>query len=293
MRHTNRRASVIAALTLTAVALAGCTATSSAPTPSEETTVSNASTPAEIVTSATTALFGDRDLSAIDTYFGPTYTQHSTLATDGTEGLEALVSSLTDDFRYEPARTIAEGNLVVTQGTYFGFGPDPLTGFDVWCVDNGKIVEHWDSLTPVVTDTVSGRSQTDGPTEITDLDKTAENKRLVTDFADKVLVGADYSLLTDYISTETYDQHNVEAADGLAGFGAAVEAWAAEGKTLAYKTIHQVIAEGDFVFTRAEGDFGVPSIYNDLWRVQDGKIVEHWDVVIPVPAELPHDNGVF
>ncbi|WP_139418202.1 nuclear transport factor 2 family protein [Agromyces laixinhei] len=249
-------------------------------------------TPVETLAAATTAAFGDRDVAAIDTYFGP-YTQHSTLAGDGIDGLKGLVSSLTDDFRYEPARTIADGNLVVTQGTYYGFGPAPLTGFDVWRVEDGKIVEHWDSLTPVVTNTVSGRTQTDGPTQITDLDKTAANKALVTEFADVVLVGADYSKLADFISTEQYDQHNPEAADGLAGFGAAVENWGVQGKTLAYKKVHQVIAEGDFVFTRAEGDFGVPSIYNDLWRVKDGKIVEHWDVVIPVPATLPHDNGVF
>ena len=108
-----------------------------------------------------------------------------------------------------------------------------------------------------------------------------------------MLIGADYSLLTEYISTEQYAQHNPEAADGLAGFGTAVENWAAEGKTLAYKKVHQVIAQGDFVFVRSEGDFGVPSIYNDLWRIEDGKMVEHWDVVIPVPATLPHSNGAF
>ncbi|MGV2984328.1 nuclear transport factor 2 family protein [Microbacterium sp. AGC85] len=250
-------------------------------------------TPAETVTAATTAVFAERDLSAINEYFGPTYIQHSTLATDGIEGLRALAGSLGDEFRYEPVRLIADGDVVVTQGTYYGFGPDPLTGYDVWRVADGKIVEHWDSLTPVVADSVSGRTQTDGATEITNLDRTAANKQLVTDFADKVLVGADYSLLTDYISTEQYDQHNPEAADGLAGFGAAVEQWGAEGKSLAYKKVHQVIAQGNFVFTRAEGDFGVPSIYNDLWRIEDGKIVEHWDVVIPVPAELPHDNGAF
>lgn len=250
-------------------------------------------TPAETVAAATAALFGEGDLTAIDTYFGPTYTQHSTLATDGIEGLRHLAQSLSDDFRYEPVRLIADGDFVVTQGTYYGFGPDALTGYDVWRVADGKIVEHWDSLTPVVSGTVSGRTQTDGPTEITDLDKTTQNKQLVIDFADKVLIGADYSLLTDYISTEQYDQHNPEAADRLAGFGAAVERWGAAGKTLAYKKIHHVIAQGNFVFTRAEGDFGAPSIYNDLWRVQDGKIVEHWDVVSPVPAELPHTNGVF
>ncbi len=290
MTRMTRRVAAASGLALAAVILAGCTAST---TSTKEPSVNAQLSPAETVVTATTELFGERDLGAIEQYFGPIYTQHSTLAMDGTEGLNTLVSSLTDEFRYEPARVIAEGNLVVTQGTYHGFGPAPLTGYDVWRIEDGKIIEHWDSLTPVVENTASGRSQTDGPTEIKDLEKTETNKALVADFAETVLIGADYSKLTDYISTEQYAQHNPDAADGLAGFGTAVENWAAAGKSLTYKKVHQIIAQGDFVFTRSEGDFGAASIYNDLWRIEDGKIVEHWDVVIPVPATLPHANSVF
>lgn len=247
----------------------------------------------EVVLAGATALFLDKKPTAVDEHFGPTYVQHSTLAADGLDGLRGLQASLPADFGYELVRTIAEGNLVVLHGVYIGFGPAPLVAFDVFRADGDGIVEHWDSLVPVVTETVSGRSQTDGTIEIGDLDKTAANKALVAEFAEKVLIGADYSALPDYISTDSYAQHNPEAADGLEGFGAAAAAWAADGKLLAYKRVHQIVAEGDFVFTRADGDFGVPVIYNDLWRVHDGKIVEHWDVVAPIPDELPHTNGVF
>ena len=108
-----------------------------------------------------------------------------------------------------------------------------------------------------------------------------------------VLQDADYSVLTDYISTETYLQHNPEAADGLDGFGAAAAKWAGQGKNLVYKTVHKVVAEGDLVLLQSEGEFGEPVAYWDLFRVADGKIVEHWDVVAPIPAELPHTNGLF
>lgn len=54
-----------------------------------------------------------------------------------------------------------------------------------------------------------------------------------------------------------------------------------------------MIAEGDLVFTRAEGEFGASVIYNDLWRVEGGRIVEHWVIIAPIPAEIPHSNGVF
>ncbi|MEU3424517.1 MULTISPECIES: nuclear transport factor 2 family protein [Streptomyces] len=248
----------------------------------------------DIVTKAAGELFGQKDPSAVDRWIAADYRQHSSLAADGPEALRRLVSELPEGFRYEGARVIADGDLVALHGTYYGFGLDPLVAFDLFRVDvDGKLAEHWDALTPLVTDTASGRTQTDGPTQPSDLDKTEANRALVLEFAEKVLKGADYSALTDYISTETYDQHNPEAADGLDGFGAAAAKWAEQGKNLVYKDVHKAVAEGDFVLLQSEGEFGVPVAYWDLFRVADGKIVEHWDAITPVPAELPHANGLF
>ncbi|WP_329141966.1 nuclear transport factor 2 family protein [Streptomyces sp. NBC_01456] len=248
----------------------------------------------ENVLRAAGELFGDKDPSAVDRWVAADYRQHSSLAADGPEALRQLVASLPEGFRYEGARVIADGDLVALHGTYHGFGPQPLVAFDLFRVDaNGKLAEHWDALTPLVADTAAGRSQTDGPAAPSDLDTTEANRALVTEFAEKVLKGADYSVLTDYISTETYLQHNPEAADGLDGFGAAAAKWAEQGKNLVYRTVHKVVAEGDFVLLQSEGEFGVPVVYWDLFRVADGKIVEHWDVIAPIPAELPHSNGLF
>ncbi|MGW0816967.1 nuclear transport factor 2 family protein [Streptomyces viridiviolaceus] len=248
----------------------------------------------ELVLRAVGELFGKQDPSAVDRWVSAGYIQHSSLAADGPEPLRTLVSSLPDGFRYEGARVIADGDLVALHGIYHGFGPQPLVAFDLFRVDaDGKLAEHWDAMTPLVTDTASGRTQTDGAAEPADLGRTEANRALVLEFADRVLKGADYSVLTDYISTETYLQHNPEAADGLNGFGAAAATWAEQGKNLVYKSIRKALAEGDFVLLQSEGEFGVPVAYWDLFRVADGKIVEHWDVVAPVPADLPHANGLF
>ena len=247
----------------------------------------------DVVLTAATELFGKKDPSAVDRWVSDTYRQHSTVAGDGPEALRELVAGLPADFRYEGVRVLADGDLVALHGIYHGFGPAPLVAFDLFRVQDGKLAEHWDSLTPLVADTASGRSQTDGPTGVSDRGRTEANRALVAEFAAKVLQGADYSVLTDYISTETYDQHNPEAADGLAGFGAAAAGWAEQGKNLVYHTIHRVVADGDFVLVQSEGEFGVPVAYYDLFRVADGKIVEHWDAINPVPAELPHTNGMF
>lgn len=284
------------ALTLALSACSSQDATDeTAPATTAESSEQTATEPStkELVVDAATAVFTDRDLDAIDEYFSPDYVQHSTLAADGVEGLRAMVQSLPEDFRYEPARVIAQDDTVVLHGTYYGFAETPLVAFDVFRVEDQQIVEHWDSLTPLVEQTASGRSQVDGPTEPTDAAGTDANAELVSRFAEQVLVGQDYDALPEFISTDTYAQHNPEAADGLDGFAAASAAWAAQGKDLVYTTVHRVIAEGDLVFTYSEGDFGGPAIYADLWRVQDGKIVEHWDAISPIPAEMPHTNGAF
>ena len=247
----------------------------------------------DLVLKATGELFGDKDPAAADRWAAAGYRQHSALAADGPEALRDLVAALPAGFHYEPARVIADGDLVALHGTYHGFGPEPLVAFDLFRVEDGKLAEHWDALTPRVAPTASGRSQTDGPAEPDPRADTAANRALVTGFAQRVLAGADYSVLADYISTETYHQHNPEAADGLDGFGAAAEKWARDGKNLVYKTVHKVVAEGDFVLLQSEGEFGVPVAYWDLFRVDGGRIVEHWDVVVPVPDELPHGNGLF
>ncbi|MCX2947173.1 nuclear transport factor 2 family protein [Lentzea sp. NEAU-D7] len=246
----------------------------------------------EIVLKAAGELFGDKDPSAVDRWVAPDYRQHSSLVADGPEALRGLVATLPEGFRYELARVIADGDLVALHGVYHGFGPEPLVAFDLFRVRDGKLAEHWDALTPVVENTASGRSQTDGASQPADVD-TERSRQLVKEFAQRILQDADYSVLTDYISTETYLQHNPEAADGLDGFGAAAANWAQQGKNLVYKTVHQVVAEGDLVLLQSEGEFGEPVAYWDLFRVQDGRIVEHWDVIAPIPAALPHANGLF
>jgi predicted SnoaL-like aldol condensation-catalyzing enzyme len=85
-------------------------------------------------------------------------------------------------------------------------------------------------------------------------------------------------VLTDYISTEQYDQHNPDVADGLDALIAPGAKFGEQGKNLVYETIHKVIAEGDFVLLHSEGEFGGPVAYWDLFRVAGGKIVEHWDM---------------
>lgn len=232
-----------------------------------------------------TLLAGDVD--AVDQYFATDIIQHNDMFANGIEAQKGVVGFLSGngDFSAEYVRVIADDDIVAVHARYEGFGPDPVIGFDVFRVEDGKIAEHWDNLITEQPLNPSGRSQIDGATEITDLDQTEANKALVEDFLTKSLIEHAEVNITDYISPVTYIQHNPMVADGLEGFGAFMAEMAQQGISMDYTKVHKVIGEGNFVLTMSEGTLGEdPTAFYDLFRVEDGLIVEHWDVIAPMPA---------
>jgi len=71
---------------------------------------------------------------------------------------------------------------------------------------------------------------------------------------------------------------------------------AEQGVSMVYDTVHMVLAQGDMVLGISEGTFGgAPTSYYDLWRVEDGKIAEHWDVMETIAERetWANENGKF
>lgn len=179
---------------------------------------------------------------------------------------------------------------MVAQTEYDFFGPK--AGFDIFRFENGRIVEHWDNLQTIAVPNPSGHTMFDGATAITDIDRTDANKTLVRSFVEDVLMGQNPSALTTYVDGKNYTQHNPSIADGLSGLSAALAAMAEQGITMRYDQIHMVLGQGNFVLTASEGEFaGSHSSFYDLFRVEDNRIVEHWDVIETIPAEADWKNA--
>ena len=85
-------------------------------------------------------------------------------------------------------------------------------------------------------------------------------------------------------------------ADGVSGLNEALAALAEQNIQMIYTTTHQVLAQGNFVLAVSEGTFGdKPTAYYDLWRVENGKIAEHGDVMETIADESTwqNQNGKF
>ncbi|WP_041228178.1 nuclear transport factor 2 family protein [Deinococcus deserti] len=220
------------------------------------------------------------------------YTHHILGAADGLTGYRALLQALpAGSARVNTVRVFQDGNHVFTHTDYNFFGPK--IGIDVFRFENGRIVEHWNNVQQTPTGpNPSGHTMIDGPTTATDLQHTQRNKQLVARFVDDILVHGRMDKLTAYFDGDRYIQHHPQIADGLSGLGAALDAMAKVGVTMRYTKVHKVLGEGNFVLVMSEGTLGgKPTSFYDLFRVENGKIAEHWDTVETIPARSEWKNG--
>ena len=120
------------------------------------------------------------------------------------------------------------------------------------------------------------------------------NKKAVVDFYDKALNQKDFEAAAKHFGPR-YIQHNPNAADGIDGFKKFIE-FRREKFPNAKSEIKRALADGDMVIlhvhaVREPGERG--SAIVDIFRLENGKIVEHWDVVQPIPEKAANGNGMF
>ena len=225
---------------------------------------------------------------AVTKYTGARYTQHSTGVKDGVDGFVEFFESF---LKRNPRRDIQivrgfeDGQYVFIHAYQsLNDGAKEWVTTDFFDTDeNDKIIEHWDVIARYAPETPSGHTSVDGSTEIVDLDKTEENKQLVRNMIHDVLIGKNPERVDEYISSEEYIQHNAAVADGLEPFKKLL---LSDDRKLYYQEIVLLVGKGNFVATLCKATWdGEELAQVDLFRIKNGKIVEHWDNFERVPPK--------
>ena len=120
------------------------------------------------------------------------------------------------------------------------------------------------------------------------------NKKNVVEFYNKALNDKDFAAASKYLGSR-YTQHNPVAADGPEGLKGFIQ-FLRDKFPNSRSEIKRVFADGDYVIVhvhaiREPGTRGRAII--DIFKLENGKVVEHWDVVQPIPEKAANTNGMF
>jgi len=91
-------------------------------------------------------VFIERNARIVEELFAPDYIQHNPAIPNGRDAIVGLVGSLPEGFRYEPGMVVAQGSIVMIHGRYVGWAPEPMVAVDIFRVEHGRLVEHWDVM---------------------------------------------------------------------------------------------------------------------------------------------------
>lgn len=238
-----------------------------------------------LAATALDSFFNKLDQSAVDLLAGVTYKQHDPTVPDGKEGLKTFIGTLPSSLKVESGAQAADENLVWTHSRYSGMpGMTDSIIVDIFRVQEGKVVEHWDIVQSEVLATQSAAGLPMFPivanstaTACVSKETLAANKVLAKMALDAFFNKREASAV-DLLVRANYKQHDPVVPAGPEGLKAFINSLPASLKV----EFGAQAADEDLVWThsRYSGFPGMTdSVVVDIFRVEDGKLVEHWDVI--------------
>ena len=264
-------------------------------------------------------LMVDRDVvTAMARYFDASLIQHDAEIGDGGHGDEEFLTNrrklhpeqflAEDQYHTVVDNVLADGDLIALKSHVYTNPKDPGRAFvDIWRVARGKFVEHWDVVQPVPSTSLNSATMwCGGAATWAEADKLGDTVahpgcgasgpvanreralQAVTAFAASSADPRKAAEAVEKYFADDFVQHSPYVAQGKAALVAyersQAESRAAQGRK---SVTARVVADGDFVLTHGRVTTDSDrrgSARIDLYRVVNGKIVEHWDVIQPIPA---------
>ncbi len=223
------------------------------------------------------------------------YIQHTPNVPDGRGGLRILVTKIRNNEIPAPkihnVRVFEDGEFVILHHDVNW--PNRKAMFEIYRFENGLAAEHWSGIADHPETTVNGHSMVDGPTEVTDRNLTQKNKDIAASFLQTVMINGQFDKLSEFYHPDVI-QHNPFIDNTVPGLVKGVEELKKKGISIEIKKIFKVLGEGNFALVCSEGKFaGKHTAFFDLFRIENGVIVEHWDVLQEIPEKMAHENGFF
>ena len=235
-----------------------------------------------------------RAREAIAKHTGERYTQHSTGVKDGSEGFVEFFEPFiarNPKREIELVRAIEDGRYVFVHAFQsLNDGETQWVTTDLFDTnEDEKIIEHWDVISAFEGPGPAGHTQVDGTTEISDLELTEYNKGRIRLFMAEVLQNGDLDYFDDYVA-EDLIQHAVGLEDGRAAMRNRIED--AHDAGVQCEFVFKLIGQGDFVvsYSKSVMDDDAVAVFN-IWRLSEGKIVEHWSNVETIPPRSEWANS--
>ena len=124
--------------------------------------------------------------------------------------------------------------------------------------------------------------------------QTQTNKEIATEFFQSVVNAKDYDTASKYLGS-WYTEHDPDGTDGPIGLQAYIQ-FLQDNFPNSHVEIKRVFADGDYVIFHVHS-FLTPGTRGqaivDIFRLDKGKVVEHWDVTQEIPEKSSNPNGMF
>ncbi|OJJ20809.1 hypothetical protein BKI52_09500 [marine bacterium AO1-C] len=236
-------------------------------------------------------IIGQRDIDYAHKIVAEDYIQHNPFIKSGKVGLIEILEQL-KQIPPEPATKanntlwmMSEGSLV---GTYLkvDFMGKKQIVMDLFRIEQGMIVEHWDAIQevneqtfveiPTVPVVENGLQEWD----------TAKNKGKVATYLQEVWQKQQYHHLDEFVSSDIIFH--------VPTLGKGYDELREYQQQRLLQKVHLVIAEGNFVMVQCSAVIqGEPHVLYVIYRLEQGKIVESWQVYQPIPMQMVHANGMI
>lgn len=239
--------------------------------------------------------YAQRDVAgAFAAHVAPDYIQHNPGLPDGAKvAVEVLGPKFAQaGAHFDVKHLLIDGDLALVH--LFGQGTPGTPGAavaDIYRLKDGKVVEHWDVLQPVAPGSDPLAMAPAKPARPGD---TARNPRSFQRFVDLLFAKGDVDGAYSQFVAPDLIQHNSRMGQGRDGAVAAIKGLrAAAGATF---TVQRVLVDGNFAAVHYRGKLSVEdrgAAVVEIFRFENGRIVEHWDMFQPVPETSRNAHPMF